>query len=134
MGKIDLTVAERLLALATNHAASDAEKRTAALLVCNWLQHEGVLAEYRKLRKVDIGPLSSWEEEQAEWWAVARELVLLHRVAAAPEYLRPRWKDVQETLRRRLYARGYRPRTEEEIGEVLGKPRELRPDEVVVLR
>ncbi len=130
MAKVDLSVAERLLALATNHAASLEEKRTAAVIVCEFLVQEGVLAHYRKTAQPEITTLG-YEAEQAEWAAVAQELVLLHRATQAPEYQRPRWKDVQETLRKRLHVRGLRPMTEEEIAVETGRRRRVDPNEVV---
>ncbi len=119
--KVDLDVAQKLLALATNHAASEEERRTAAMILAGWLQDERVLSRFKKLSAAhDRPPILGAVREQREWDAVARELTLLYSFSEADGYYRPRRRDVTESLRKRLGLRGQRLMTLQEKRAELG--------------
>lgn len=119
--KVDLDVAQKLLALATNHAASEEERRTAAMILAGWLHDERVLSRFKKLSAAhDRPPILGAVREQREWDAVARELTLLYSFSEADGCYRPRRRDVTESLRKRLGLRGQRLMTLQEKRAELG--------------
>lgn len=119
--KVDLSVAEKLLALATNDGASQEERRTAAMILVTWLAEEKVLQQYRREVYGKRHPqILGWEAECAEFAAVARELNLLYQISGIAGHHRPRRRDVQESLRKRLHLRRQRPMTRAEILAEMG--------------
>ena len=127
--KVDLDVAQKLLALATNHAASEEERRTAAMLIANWLHEHSVLPRFKKLSAVhDRPPILGAAREAREWESVARELRLLYDLSGAEGRYRPRRRDVTESLRKRLGLRGQRLMTlaekRSELGADFAEPNE----------
>jgi hypothetical protein len=131
--KVDLDVAQKLLALATNHAASEEERRTAAMIVADWLHAEKVLPRFEKLSAAhDRPPILGAKREQHEWEAVASELSLLYELSQADAIYRPRRRDVTESLRKRLGLRGQRLMTLAEKRAELGADY-VEPDEMELL-
>ena len=113
--KVDLDVAHKLLSLAVNHAAAEEERRTAALILANWLHAEKILPRFRKLsRQHEHPPTLGARRERQEWQAVARELTLLYELSQADGTYHPRKRDVTESLRKRLGLRGQKPVTRAE--------------------
>jgi hypothetical protein len=128
--KVDVDSAQKLLALAMDDAASHEERRTCAMIICTWLAEEQVLPQYKK-HKAKPGILG-YVAERIEFDAIAAELRMLYQFSQASGYHRPRHKDVQETLRKRLYVRGQRPMTREEIETELGRPYVPMPEDSYV--
>ena len=112
---VDLAQAIKLVALATNHASPLEERRTTALIVVEWLHANNILLIHQTLRPA-LRPIPE-AARRTERRRVSRELLTLWALAGRPAFGKPTDKEIDEVLRRRLFERGLRPMTREEVAE-----------------
>lgn len=103
---ITRATAKKLLALAMNHAASDAERRTAALKVCEWLAASDVLMTSQEKRR---RPGNIYQRTDGTWRISWRRHVAIYLGISRDENACTRDEGVaRETLDRRMRELGLR--------------------------